>query len=232
MHIIGIHTKMRFKARFWAFGDWVDGDMGTLQVDGLTWWTQSPVPAWLLKDEMSLVQGQLYTSTFTTTAEFTLQFEIHPNSRQSSEASIMHFTDSGDATESASTRIPYIYQISGRSTFDMGVKMGKVGSYNHGGCEATALTLNSWSTVVIELRGTTLRVLVNNVVKCTVSDYLSKLQGRVGNVQLYMGDPWRPVADAKVRHVKYCSPSCTRGPGNEPSLIIPPGPAMGMTPEF
>lgn len=159
------------------------------------------VPPWGLDGGIRLRKGWNLTSSFCTSDQFSLRFEIFPLRNDGGGwQSIIHFTTGGDDC-GAHQRIPalFFHPFSTR----LRVRMSNEDNCNAGCDPIDELELNVWTPVEIILIEDTLRVLIAGNEVCTNTRFKGRVSAISDQVQIWAGSQFDPAAHARIRNIEY-----------------------------
>jgi len=198
---VGPHKYLRIKARFWAVDSWNKGEVGTLSVDGTVWWTSPPSVLGLLVDSATpFEKGKVLVSQFQTAADYTMSFDLWPESAKDDWRNVIHVTSNGDCC-SDGERSPAVWFYGG--TTKLHVRQSWMYSGNDGCDPPSPLPTRAWTNVKLEMKNNIFQVYYNGISVCINKGMWLRRQNRQQSV-IYGSNPWYQPADGKIRKLQYC----------------------------
>merc|ERR1712159_299068 len=154
----------------------------------------------LLGGARTLRRNTRLTSSFRTTSEYDLSFDIRPMRKVRGWANILHFTKRNANYGQATDRSPAIWFYS--NTYRLHIRQGRKGHVNDGCDPRQQLTHNRWTRVKVSLRKTRMQVFFNGRNVCNGPAYKDAISPKSG-MKVYAADPWYHAAGAQLRNLRY-----------------------------
>ena len=131
-----------------------------------------------------------------TTGNYRLSFDIVPTGTTAEWSSILHFNYGDKDCCDFGNRSPGFWFIPGTTRLHVRIGDSTDGNW---GIDTNALTLNTRTKVTLECKGADVKLTVGATVH-TASQPTNRF---TGNLLVYGGDPWYPVANAAIKNLYY-----------------------------